>query len=482
MRYRAGTESGVIARALPSLGVAHGSLPARVVSQTNVLQRKCDCGSEDACGPCKEKEGGVLQRSASAGSSVQAVPPIVHEVLGSSGQPLDAETRAFFEPRFGRDFSGIRVHTGAGPAASALAVHANAYTVGSEIVFAQDRFVPHTVPGRRLIAHELAHTIQQTGTGGVGRFAGQPLSIAAPGDSAEREADRAADAVTRAGIGSVEVSLSVPAEPIAQRESTQGSKGDKKAPVPANAPSPTGSGVPAAPGPTLDVEFDAFIPGFLGSSFEKYPHPTNLKNQTTFEADLKAVKGSWLKEPGSIATPGSGPWYFATDNRSFGGGSHRLGFAGKVPRADIGSLDRKPPLFTHTTSGSEHVHWQHTGDYSSNNETGSVDRPFAKSASPSSSEAHADSGVDESTVTTKGSANYPFKALSPDIDYTVAFELKRETGGRTRLRFTITKNLFPFYELLINGRAVWKYTAPDPGPTVSNLTKTDKFRSGDWFF
>src|SRR5512140_648141 len=78
---------------------------------------------------------GRLQRQAITDSPVQHVPPLVTDVLHSSGQPLDAATRSFMEPRFGHDFSGVRVHTDAKAAESARAVNASAYTVGRDIAF-----------------------------------------------------------------------------------------------------------------------------------------------------------------------------------------------------------------------------------------------------------------------------------------------------------------------------------------------------------
>ncbi|MGH8072132.1 MAG: DUF4157 domain-containing protein [Candidatus Entotheonellia bacterium] len=86
----------------------------------------------------------------------------MHEVLSSPSEPLDAETHAFFEPRFGHDFSRVRVHTDARAAAAAREVTALAFTVGSDIVFGAGQHAPGTMEGRRLLAHELAHTIQQS--------------------------------------------------------------------------------------------------------------------------------------------------------------------------------------------------------------------------------------------------------------------------------------------------------------------------------
>ncbi|MGB6686561.1 MAG: DUF4157 domain-containing protein [Terracidiphilus sp.] len=98
----------------------------------------------------------------SAAHSVASAPPAVHRVLGSSGQPLDAETRAFMEPRFGRDFSQVRLHTDAASAESARSVGALAYTVGQHIAFGAGSYNPSSESGRNLLAHELAHTVQQS--------------------------------------------------------------------------------------------------------------------------------------------------------------------------------------------------------------------------------------------------------------------------------------------------------------------------------
>jgi hypothetical protein len=134
-----------------------------------------------------------LQRAATRGAAARAVPPLVHEVLRTPGQPLEAAARAFFEPRFGRDFTAVRVHTDAPAAESARAVDALAYTVGQHIVFGAGRYRPGEAEGKRLLAHELAHAVQQQG-------AGPPdgeLRVAPPDGAAEREADAAAEAVLR---------------------------------------------------------------------------------------------------------------------------------------------------------------------------------------------------------------------------------------------------------------------------------------------
>jgi hypothetical protein len=102
-----------------------------------------------------------MQHRATGQTEPTTVSPIVHEVLRLPGQPLDRATRAFMEPRFRHDLSHVRVHTDARATQSAQAVNALAYTVGRDIVFDHGQYVPNTVIGKELLAHELAHTIQQ---------------------------------------------------------------------------------------------------------------------------------------------------------------------------------------------------------------------------------------------------------------------------------------------------------------------------------
>jgi hypothetical protein len=93
-------------------------------------------------------------------------PPIVHDVLDSPSQALEAKTRTFFEQRFGRDFSDVRVHESPQAAESASAVQAQAYTVGRDVVLGEDHEAG-TEAGRRLLAHELVHTLQQKSSRGA---------------------------------------------------------------------------------------------------------------------------------------------------------------------------------------------------------------------------------------------------------------------------------------------------------------------------
>ncbi|MDR4484432.1 MAG: DUF4157 domain-containing protein [Nitrospirales bacterium] len=98
------------------------------------------------------------------------VPPIVHDVLRSPGQPLDVPIRAFFEPHFGHDFSQVRVHTDARAVESARMVDALAYTVGRNVVFGAGQYVPGTNAGQKLLAHELTHVVQQSNVSPSGQL------------------------------------------------------------------------------------------------------------------------------------------------------------------------------------------------------------------------------------------------------------------------------------------------------------------------
>jgi pyrrolidone-carboxylate peptidase len=118
----------------------------------------------------------------------------VHEVLQSPGEPLTSTIRSLMEPRFGHNFAGVRVHADGLAAESARSLNASAYTVGRDVVFGWKQYAPETYDGRKLLAHELAHTIQQgaaQAANGKEKFATLGLSGQVDGAS-EREADSAA--------------------------------------------------------------------------------------------------------------------------------------------------------------------------------------------------------------------------------------------------------------------------------------------------
>jgi len=124
-------------------------------------------------------------RPRSAPQGLRSVPRI-HEELRSPGQPLDPTMRGFMEPRFGHDFSRVRVHSDARAAESAESVNALAYTGGLHIVFGKGRYEPTSREGRRLLAHELTHVVQQRAGVHLEDGAGEP------NDTYERHADEVA--------------------------------------------------------------------------------------------------------------------------------------------------------------------------------------------------------------------------------------------------------------------------------------------------
>ena len=123
-----------------------------------------------ACPKCEDE----LQRKPGPGSEL-AAPGFQHPTSG--GHPLPDSERSFFESRFGRDFSQVRIHTDARAAESARSVSALAYTKGSDVVFGAGQYRPGTDSGRTLLAHELTHVVQQRAAGGgdiIQRACGAP--------------------------------------------------------------------------------------------------------------------------------------------------------------------------------------------------------------------------------------------------------------------------------------------------------------------
>ncbi|MCP4157033.1 MAG: DUF4157 domain-containing protein [bacterium] len=126
-----------------------------------VIQTKTICPCDGGCPQCRDT---VQRKPANKASSNGTALSAINNIKGG-GQPLPATTRAFFEPRFNYDFSQVRVHTDAAAADMARMVRANAFTTGRHIVFAAGRYAPATGAGKLLLAHELAHVVQQDAQG-----------------------------------------------------------------------------------------------------------------------------------------------------------------------------------------------------------------------------------------------------------------------------------------------------------------------------
>jgi hypothetical protein len=157
---------------------------APIAPKPGAIRRSCGCGGHSlggVCDACRPLGASLdLGRPATAANAVA-------EALASPGAPLDPTTRRAMEERFAHDFSNVRVHVGTKAAIGAKALNARAYTVGGDIVFGAGRFTPHTQDGRRLLAHELTHVVQNA------RGAPRARSLSQPQDPAEREAKRQAD-------------------------------------------------------------------------------------------------------------------------------------------------------------------------------------------------------------------------------------------------------------------------------------------------
>jgi hypothetical protein len=209
-----------------SSAAARQAIPIRPAAEafpSLVLQRKCACGASASsltgeCEGCGKRKLGIQRRLAIgatddpleleagriadqvmamptrstldkvplriqrfSGSSTgreEVAPPSVDEVLSTPGSPLDRPLREDMEQRFGYDFSQVRVHTDAAAQQSARDVNAHAYTVGNDLVFGRDQYAPESRSGRHLLAHELAHMVQQrAGTRGTVQRQGTKVDV-----------------------------------------------------------------------------------------------------------------------------------------------------------------------------------------------------------------------------------------------------------------------------------------------------------------
>lgn len=172
-------------------------MPAPASSNGDVRQILQGETVSRVCAECEEEES-VLHRSpdrtaqATGSSGVSAATEKVIHSLGA-GAPLHASERAFFEPRFGRDLSSVRIHSGSQANYASKTINARAFTLGNEIAFADGQYKPGSTQSRRLMAHELAHTIQQPPVGTLQRYCSDPDFCTPYPTSAE--ADAAEDAI-----------------------------------------------------------------------------------------------------------------------------------------------------------------------------------------------------------------------------------------------------------------------------------------------
>ena len=155
------------------------------------LRRKCACGGAT----------GVGHKCSTCQDEKSQVPAIVSDVLGSSGQSLEHATQSDMEARFGHDFSRVKVHSDSRAAESAKSISARAYTYGRNVVFGAGEYAPNTSAGRQLLAHELAHVVQQ---GDANHSVSEMRGMTSAADAVEVEAHEAATAVMRSENPSVQ--------------------------------------------------------------------------------------------------------------------------------------------------------------------------------------------------------------------------------------------------------------------------------------
>lgn len=160
-------------------------VPPRVADASRVAVRR-------RCAACQEEEATAQRALAGPATAVGPAPPSVAAVLRGPGQPLDPGARAFFEPRFGRDLGGVRVHADAAADLASRSIGARAFTVADHIAFAGGEYAPGSAAGRSLLAHELTHVLQQGGE----RYA---AGSAGPAPSVRRVAAPLVQRATRKG-------------------------------------------------------------------------------------------------------------------------------------------------------------------------------------------------------------------------------------------------------------------------------------------
>ncbi|MBC9251679.1 hypothetical protein A9179_15505 [Pseudomonas alcaligenes] len=300
---------------------------SRAAARSLLLQRKCACGGtaggSGECETCAAKS--TLQRhSHGTVQPLNGTPASVGDTLTRPGRPLDADTRSFMEERFGSDFGAVRIHDDSAAAASARDVDAHAYTVGNNVVFGAGQYQPHSDSGRHLLAHELAHTVQQQGLqrAGVSNLADQGPDY----QRLEREADFAADSVMRGQpLASGVLSQSGP------RLSRQPATAGGPPPTPAVAPTTAAGATPAVaegkekdppPGFTAEYETSTYNRSFSLTSSEVPVQVTGSVSKT--QADYEVEK--------LVLPPQKGPYALAHCNKPYLPLKATFEWAGGVPK------------------------------------------------------------------------------------------------------------------------------------------------------
>lgn len=251
---------------------------------------------------------------------------------------------------------------------------------------------------------------------------------------------------------------------------------------------------------TITLEMLAFIPKHLGSPIWKLIDTEGARDQVGLTNKLKTITSTFAKEPFSTASSNmigavplesvqlETPWYFATDDREFGGGSYRLGLKTIPIRiADIGSLFSRSPflkkkLFQVSCSESKRVSVKFTGLVDSTNgmkwEQWKVNEE-RKTAVPYEVQELLEEKTNSFTYSIQAHATYPFasKLFAPDIEMDIELKIHRAPNdNKTYIDIAGQHNRFPFYELLVNSQPCYTYTSNDKGPGLWNLSLLHEFK------
>ncbi|MDC8757010.1 DUF4157 domain-containing protein [Janthinobacterium fluminis] len=272
-------------------------------------------------GAANPAAGAMLRRSMPAEERAAAG---VRDMLQSAGRPLDGATRGAMQGHFKRDLSRVRVHTDAAAADSAAALHASAYTVGPHIAFGRGRFAPDTPQGKHLIAHELAHTVQQG-------FAAPPAAIVASrraGAAHEGEANRAASRIV-AGRDAGAIAETTGGNAVVQKQDLD------EAPQTMQVPAGPGSGSGATPtaAPALPRPFTFTV----ATGTARFPNVFRIPSSGGFSISASAVMSArpatrlayWIQ-------PITSGWHFNGDTEEYetGAGSQTKTWSGLAGDVD----------------------------------------------------------------------------------------------------------------------------------------------------
>jgi hypothetical protein len=185
----------------------HDLDPSLIPARRAVVPRRAEAGFDAGPGvalrgPESLGVGGVLHLQRTAGNTTvsrlldeEPASPVTDVVGRGAGRPLEPEVRGVMEERLGHDFGSVRVHTDHAASESARAIHAQAYTVGTDVVFQSGRYQPDTPAGQHMLAHELTHVMQQSAGPVDGTPAPGGIRISDPSDRFEQAAERNADRV-----------------------------------------------------------------------------------------------------------------------------------------------------------------------------------------------------------------------------------------------------------------------------------------------